>query len=228
MLQLLLKTLRQGSGVFNGTRVAIRNNKECKLILCSVAKVTDEQYTTVIQSTAGRFDPRVFVNATMSLYSIDIVFCFVQLRKAQFGSKCIANLETVQHVLYALKNAPPCYCVPFGKGLERPLGHSNEAHLFPHTCKLHNACRHSHLIDMYTITIYSSPLPTLSLHTYKPIESGQWGNLYNMQIVGALKAGICAHVDTLLLLSNMEELCMGPHRHTIAIVQCGGVVHGPT
>ena len=27
-----------------------------------VAKFTDEQYTTINQSTAGRFDPRVFVN----------------------------------------------------------------------------------------------------------------------------------------------------------------------
>ena len=27
-----------------------------------VAKFSDEQYTTINQSTAGRFDPRVFVN----------------------------------------------------------------------------------------------------------------------------------------------------------------------
>ena len=27
-----------------------------------VTKFTDEQYTTINQSTAGRFDPRVFVN----------------------------------------------------------------------------------------------------------------------------------------------------------------------
>ena len=27
-----------------------------------LAKFTDEQYTTINQSTAGRFDPRVFVN----------------------------------------------------------------------------------------------------------------------------------------------------------------------
>ena len=27
-----------------------------------VAKFTDEQYTTIKQSTAGHFDPRVFVN----------------------------------------------------------------------------------------------------------------------------------------------------------------------
>ena len=132
MVQLLLKTLRQVSSVLNGARVALRNNKECKLILCSVAKFTYEQYTTVIQSTAGRFDLRVFDNATMNVYSIDIVFCFVQLRKALLGSKCLAELETVQHVLCVLKNAPPCYCVPFGKELERPLRHSNEAHLPAH------------------------------------------------------------------------------------------------
>ena len=29
---------------------------------CAIAKFTDEQYTTINQSTAGRFDPRVFVN----------------------------------------------------------------------------------------------------------------------------------------------------------------------
>ena len=28
----------------------------------NVAKFTDEQYTTINQSTAGQFDPRVFVN----------------------------------------------------------------------------------------------------------------------------------------------------------------------
>ena len=27
-----------------------------------IAKFTDEQYATINQSTAGRFDPRVFVN----------------------------------------------------------------------------------------------------------------------------------------------------------------------
>ena len=49
-----------------------------------------------------------------------------------------------------------------------------------------------------------------------------------MKIVGAPKAGICAHIDTPLLLSNVGELCMGPHRHTTAIVQCGRAVLGPT
>ena len=34
-----------------------------------VAKFTDEQYTTINQSTAGRFDPRVFVNCLLvSMY----------------------------------------------------------------------------------------------------------------------------------------------------------------
>ena len=32
-----------------------------------VAKFTDEQYTTINQSTAGRFDPRVFVNCLQVL-----------------------------------------------------------------------------------------------------------------------------------------------------------------
>ena len=30
--------------------------------MITIAKFTDEQYTTINQSTAGRFDPRVFVN----------------------------------------------------------------------------------------------------------------------------------------------------------------------
>ena len=33
-----------------------------KLNRKNVAKFTDEHYTTINQSTAGRFDPRVFVN----------------------------------------------------------------------------------------------------------------------------------------------------------------------
>ena len=32
-----------------------------------VAKFTDEQYTTINQSTAGCFDPRVFVNCLQHL-----------------------------------------------------------------------------------------------------------------------------------------------------------------
>ena len=32
-----------------------------------VAKFTDEQYATINQSTAGRFDPRVFVNCLQLL-----------------------------------------------------------------------------------------------------------------------------------------------------------------
>ena len=46
-----------------------------------MAKFTDEQYATINESNAGRFDPRVFVNCssvnftiinvTMSLYSIN-------------------------------------------------------------------------------------------------------------------------------------------------------------
>ena len=32
-----------------------------------VAKFTHEQYTTINQSTAGRFDPRVFVNTCKQL-----------------------------------------------------------------------------------------------------------------------------------------------------------------
>ena len=42
-----------------------------------VAKFTDEQYTIINQSTAGRFDPRVFVN------------CLQVLTKT-LGSKCPA------------------------------------------------------------------------------------------------------------------------------------------
>ena len=34
-----------------------------------VAKFTDEQYTTINQSTAGRFDLRVFVNCLQVLYT---------------------------------------------------------------------------------------------------------------------------------------------------------------
>ena len=34
---------------------AVRSNTNC-------SEITDEQYTTINQSTAGRFDPRVFVN----------------------------------------------------------------------------------------------------------------------------------------------------------------------
>ena len=38
-------------------------------MLCVVAKFTDEQYATINQSTAGRFDPRVFVNCLQVLVS---------------------------------------------------------------------------------------------------------------------------------------------------------------
>jgi len=40
---------------------AIGQNSMLRL-LCLVVTFTDEQYTTINQSTAGRFDPRVFVN----------------------------------------------------------------------------------------------------------------------------------------------------------------------
>ena len=36
--------------------------KSLIVALILVAKFTDEQYTTINQSTAGHFDPRVFVN----------------------------------------------------------------------------------------------------------------------------------------------------------------------
>ena len=44
-----------------------------------VAKFTDEQYTTINQSTAGRFDPSVFVNCL--LYCIRMYICIYPSNK---------------------------------------------------------------------------------------------------------------------------------------------------
>ena len=38
-----------------------------------VTKFTDEQYTTIKQSTAGRFDPRVFVNCFPEIHSCTLL-----------------------------------------------------------------------------------------------------------------------------------------------------------
>ena len=62
-------------------------------IRCTLAKFTDEQYTTINQSTAGRFDPRVFVNCLQVFLrctqSRTILYTCKQLTKT-LGSKCPA------------------------------------------------------------------------------------------------------------------------------------------
>ena len=49
----------------NMSTVLIADELNCmsaSVVIIHLAKFTDDQYTTINQSTAGRFDPRVFVN----------------------------------------------------------------------------------------------------------------------------------------------------------------------
>ena len=43
-----------------------------------IAKFTDEQYATINQSTAGRFDPRVFVNC-LQVHTYSSTACMVNM-----------------------------------------------------------------------------------------------------------------------------------------------------
>ena len=53
------------------------------VLIYIVAKFTDEQYTTINQSTAGHFDPRVFINCLQMTSTC-------KLLKKTLGSKCLA------------------------------------------------------------------------------------------------------------------------------------------
>ena len=59
-----------------------------------VAKFTDEQYTTISQSTAGRFDPRVFANC------LQVKKCcerrpFIWLQSGDVINTCVNKVNTV-------------------------------------------------------------------------------------------------------------------------------------
>ena len=59
-----------------------------------VAKFTDEQYTTINQSTAGRFDPRVIVNC------LQVEKCcerrlFIWLPSGDIINTCVNKVNTV-------------------------------------------------------------------------------------------------------------------------------------
>ena len=59
-----------------------------------IAKFTDEQYATINQSTAGRFDPRVFVNC------LQVKRCcerrlFIWLQSGEVTNACVNKINTV-------------------------------------------------------------------------------------------------------------------------------------
>ena len=59
-----------------------------------VAKFTDEQYTTINQSKAGRFDPRVFVNC------LQVEQCcerrlFIWLQSSDVTNTCVNKVNTM-------------------------------------------------------------------------------------------------------------------------------------
>ena len=62
--------------------------------LLIVAKFTDEQYRTIDESTAGRFDPRVFVNC------LQVGKCcerrlFIWLLSGDVTNVCVNKLHTI-------------------------------------------------------------------------------------------------------------------------------------
>ena len=59
-----------------------------------VGKFTDEQYTTINQSTAGRFNPRVFVNC------LQVEKCcerrpFIWLQRGDATNACVDKVNTI-------------------------------------------------------------------------------------------------------------------------------------
>ena len=63
-------------------------------IRCIIAKFTDEQYTTINQSTAGHFNPRVFVNC------LQVEKCcerrlFIWLQSGDVTKTCVNKVNTM-------------------------------------------------------------------------------------------------------------------------------------
>ena len=64
-----------------------------------VTKFTDEQYTTINQSTAGQFDPRVFVNC------LQVEKCcgrrlFIWLQSGDVTNTCVNKINTYDWLRY--------------------------------------------------------------------------------------------------------------------------------
>ena len=71
IMSLCDNSLRKGLPAQLQSNIALKLSTEVSHLLFSttyeVAKFTDEQYTTINQSTAGCFDPKVFVNCLQAL-----------------------------------------------------------------------------------------------------------------------------------------------------------------
>ena len=65
----------------------------CVACMC-VTKFTDDQYITIDQSTAGRFDPRVFVNCLQAEKCCDRRL-FIWLQSGDITVACVNKVNTM-------------------------------------------------------------------------------------------------------------------------------------